>query len=412
MVINLYNQKPIPELEIHELGDFYEEFSKLIKYSKILDFSPRVEAWTSSASTKALSYFSHGIFRYFGKFPAPIARFLIKQYTKENDLVIDPMCGSGTSGLEALLLKRRVKCFDINPLSILISRVKVTKLNEDEYLNYLKQVINRVESDKNDSIFDLIGLRDPDHWFLAETRKSLSKIKFAIDDLQAPDNIKDALQVAFLSTVRRVSKATTQQGRLFLDIETAQENALPFFEKKAREIIVSLSLLPINDNQIQVQQESILDINTKCEETAKLIICHPPYFNSYKYSGVNSLELSWYGIDHSLIRKSEVREAFKVGKPEKVVQYVEDMEKALKNLNKYLSPDGRLALMIGDTVIKGEYIPVTKMLIDKISDIYNVEISALRVPKFTEASWVASQRRKSGDVGINLCDLMIILRKK
>lgn len=32
------------------------------------------------------------------------------------------------------------------------------------------------------------------------------------------------------------------------------------------------------------------------------------------------------------------------------------------------------------------------MLIDKVSNIFDVELSTLRIPKFTEASWVASIR--------------------
>ena len=87
------------------------------------------------------------------------------------------------------------------------------------------------------------------------------------------------------------------------------------------------------------------------------------------------------------------------------------MEAGLKNLGSYLEPKGRIALMIGDTVIKGQYIPVTKKLIQRLSSSYKVEKAALRIPKFTEASWAASQRRKGGEVGINLCDLIIILKK-
>ena len=148
------------------------------------------------------------------------------------------------------------------------------------------------------------------------------------------------------------------------------------------------------------------------KEKAQLIICHPPYFNSYKYSGVNSLELAWMGINHADIRKNEVRESFKIGKPEKVSEYVADMGRGLTNLSSYLRKDGRLALMIGDTVIRSEYIPVTKMLVHNLRNIYELEYSALRIPKFTEASWAASQRRKGHQVGINLCDLILILKKK
>lgn len=409
----ILNKTKIPELDILPFThkETVSKYKDLIKNSGIKNFSPEIEIWTSEASNKALAYHSHGIFRYFGKFPPPIARYLIKNYTDEKDLVIDPMCGSGTSGLEALLLNRSADCFDINPLSTLISKVKITPLNRDAYLETFEK-IRGIYFDKKASRekVSLEGLRNPDHWFLPETMRSLSKIRFAIDKSANDPEIKDALLVAFLGIVRRVSRATTQQGRLFLDVETAEKDAFPFFEKKALEFAEHLPFLPKNKT-VRVEQRSILDVPNKNSKRSRLIICHPPYFNSYKYSGVNSLELAWLGINHANVRKGEVRESFKVGKAEKVEEYLVDMEQGMRNLGTYLETGGRIALMIGDTVIKGQYIPVTRKLIERLGDMYQVEKSALRIPKFTEASWAASQRRKGGDVGVNLCDLIVILKK-
>ena len=226
------NKINTPELDILPFTDkeVLLKYKDLIKNSGIKKFSPVIEIWTSEASNKALSYHSHGIFRYFGKFPPPIARHLIKTYTKEKDLVIDPMCGSGTSGLEALLLNRSANCFDINPLSVLISKVKITPIDKDDYLKTF-EIIKKLYSDKKikKQKVDLLGLKNPSHWFLPETLESLSKIKFAIETTSKSMETKEALTVAFLSIVRRVSRATTQQGRLFLDVETAEKDAFPFF---------------------------------------------------------------------------------------------------------------------------------------------------------------------------------------
>ncbi len=406
------NNNKIPELEVSKIDKLTcKRFEKLIKYSQIKTLSPNIEVWTSSASNKALAYSTHGIFRYFGKFPPPIARYLIKKYTNEDDLVIDPMCGSGTTALEALILNRKAWCCDVNPLSILVSKVKINKINKKEYLNVLNKVIESAKKSKARPI-NLSGLRDPRHWFLKETILSLSKIKHSIETVKMSNNIKNALTVSFMGIVRRVSRATTQQGRLFLDVETAEKDALPLFEKKAKQIIEPISNLTKTKNKIEISKRSILEKENKIRKLTKLIICHPPYFNIYKYSGINSLELSWLNIDHADIRKEEVREFFKVGKPEKVKDYIDDMERGLINLSYYLEKKGRLALMIGDTTIRGNYIPVIKMLLDKLKSTYTVEKVALRVPRFTEASWAASQRRKTSQVGINLCDFVIILRKR
>ena len=122
--------------------------------------------------------------------------------------------------------------------------------------------------------------------------------------------------------------------------------------------------------------------------------------------------LSWLGFNHGHVRKSEVRESFKVGKPEKIKEYIDDMRLAITNASKLLVPGGRIGLMIGDTFMKGSYIPATRMLIDTIRH-ENIEVEkvALRVPKYTEATWVASQRRDGKAVGITLYDFIITLRK-
>ena len=114
------------------------------------------------------------------------------------------------------------------------------------------------------------------------------------------------------------------------------------------------------------------------------------------------------------MRKGEVREFFKVGKAENVDKYVQDMKRALVNISGTLDVGGVIGMMIGDTVIKGKYIPATRMLIDAfIQEMPNFTVDKviLRVPKYTEASWSASQRRTTDKVGITLNDFIIIFRR-
>lgn len=401
----------VPELMVKELdGPTKEKFSVLIKTFGLEKFAPKIEVWSSDATNKSLGYLSHGIFRYFGKFPPPIARHLIKKHTKTGDLVIDPMCGSGTTALETILLGRHGVCFDVNPLAVLISQVKTTYIAEHEFEHYSKKLIEKIERSRGKFSSELIGLRNPGHWFLEETTDSLAKIRFAIEDMDAPKILKRAFLLTFLSIVRRVSRATTQQGRLFLDAATAEKDALPFFINRLEKNQKILSTVP-HGGDISIKKISLLDKKLLPDIQANLIICHPPYFNAYKYSGVNSLELAWMREDHNSVRKNEVREAFKVGRPEKVEEYLIDMEAALKNIHHLLKRNGTLALMIGDTVIRGQYIPVTKKLLERVEGLFKVTGVALRIPKFTEASWAASQRRKTNDLGINLCDFVVTLKR-
>ena len=407
---NYYSDKA--GIEIRSQEELIDQEIALIEKSGLDQLAP-IETWTALGTNQQLAYATHGIFRYFGKFPPPIATYMISQYTRENDLVIDPMCGSGTTALEAGILNRRCFVNDLNPLSVLLSKVKTTKIAEDllvDKLQYFKSNYRPMSVEEYD--FVPVALRDPDHWFLKETSDSLRGIKYLIEK-EANKEIKDFLNVIFAATIRRVSRATTQQGRLFLDVATALEDAFPTFEKRYEIGIKGLSSLPdmsgIEYCNVDLKDLSAIDHAGK----AKLVILHPPYFNSYKYSSVNSLEMGWLGFDRNRYNKKEVKEFFKVGKPENYERYVEDMSIALGNALNMLMPGGVLGLMIGDTIMKCEYIQVTKALMEKLDfEKYEISKVAIRVPKYTEATWVASQRRDSNNIGITLSDYIVLIRKK
>ncbi|MFC1512622.1 TRM11 family SAM-dependent methyltransferase [bacterium] len=57
----------------------------------------------------------HGNNKFNGVTPALVVWNLLKRYTKEGDLVVDPMCGSGTTIDVAKELNRKVIGYDINP---------------------------------------------------------------------------------------------------------------------------------------------------------------------------------------------------------------------------------------------------------------------------------------------------------
>ncbi len=89
---------------------------------------------------------THGLHKYPAKFFPELPRWLIRRYSMELDTILDPFSGSGTTGLEALLLRRNSVGIDVDPFSRFLSKVKVTPLEEDElrccqrYL--LQQVVN------------------------------------------------------------------------------------------------------------------------------------------------------------------------------------------------------------------------------------------------------------------------------
>jgi DNA methylase len=380
----------------------------LLDRGLLTDLAP-VEAWTVRGNNHQLAYATHGVFRFFGKFPPPIAAHLLRRDTDQGDLVIDPMCGSGTTGVEALLADRRAVLGDVNPLALLLARVKTRPLDLDAFDQATVRVSGRYRPlSVDEHPFEPVGLRNAEHWFLPETAESLRGLRALIEaEERAP--VRDALRVAFAGTVRRASRATTQQGRLFLDVETALPDALPTFARRAERLRVGLAALKGHSGEVSVEEMDMREAQPARQ--ARLVVLHPPYFNSYRYSSVNSLELAWLGFRHPDIRKFEVREFFKIGKRENLTHYVEDMRGVLVNARDLTAPGGIVALMIGDTVIRGEHIPVVRTLLDDLPDDLALESIAVRVPRFTESSWVASQRRGGGAIGVRLMDFVLRFRK-
>lgn len=399
-------------IEIRQHHELTKDELFLLNQAGLDSYAP-IEAWTALGTNSQISYSTHSIFRYFGKFPSTVAAHMIMQYTNEYDTVMDPMAGSGTTVLEALLSNRNCRSYDINPLSLLLAKVKVTHIDKDILESSLATICQEYKPLTIEEYdWAPIGIVNVDHWFLPETQNSIRGIIYLINKIENTD-VKDFYTICLAASIRPVSRATTQQGRLFLDVATAKQDCLDTFVKKAKKSIELVSSLPLQNTNLEINTHNAEEAYT-LKPPNDLIIVHPPYFNSYKYSSINSLELSWMHVNHADIRKNEVREFFKVGKAEKITHYIDDMSISLNNIIATLKPGGVMGLMIGDTIIKGEYIPATKLLVDKfLTD--NTEVSVekmvLRVPKYTEASWTTSQRRKSDKVGISLNDFIVIFRR-
>ena len=63
-------------LDIRQTADMFDEEVELLKMAQLDSLAP-IEAWTAIGTNMQLSYATHGAFRYFGKFPPPVATHLI-----------------------------------------------------------------------------------------------------------------------------------------------------------------------------------------------------------------------------------------------------------------------------------------------------------------------------------------------
>ena len=95
----------------------------------------------SSASTMATDWTFQQIAPYIGRVKTSIARYLIDNLSQPGDVIVDPFCGSGIIPYEAIASQRQVRCGDINPYAVLLTRAKLFAPSSlDEALGQLEIV--------------------------------------------------------------------------------------------------------------------------------------------------------------------------------------------------------------------------------------------------------------------------------
>jgi len=94
-------------------------------------------------------YRVHG---HWAKRPYNVVRRCIEHFSKQGEVVFDPFAGFGTTGIEALITRRKAVIFDINPMSIFIAKTIMMPYSLNEIANFevsFKRIREQVEEEIN-----------------------------------------------------------------------------------------------------------------------------------------------------------------------------------------------------------------------------------------------------------------------
>jgi len=155
-------------------------------------------------------YATHNFHAFPAKFPPQLPKKIINALTLPGETVLDPMSGSGTAVLEAMLLGRRGIGMDIDPLALNLSRVKVTHLDPGELKRNAEFIIERAVHTfqfTKGALSNALSTRiDPstkkflDYWFLKETQMEIMALVQEIEGVPDPD-IRRFFQIALSSII-------------------------------------------------------------------------------------------------------------------------------------------------------------------------------------------------------------------
>jgi len=265
---------------------------------------------------RCLRYGPHGIHEYRGKFFPQLVRSLANiADLRETDLVLDPMCGSGTTLVESVLLGCKAFGLDTNPLSVLISATKCAILSA--HPNDILKAYQKVLQDLKRSDINLrsyrynwlkgLPIKDSEYlrgWFPPVALAHLDKIIRCIRETH-PASVRNLFILSLSNILRRVSYQKTDDLRVRKEIydETSVDCTSIFSKELERVIKLVLAFLYGENRQYNkiwyVKQGDSREIS-RClpEYVGKInaIITSPPYATALPYIDTDRLSLSFLGL--------------------------------------------------------------------------------------------------------------------
>ena len=93
----------------------------------------------------------HSLCSYQSKLKPSIAYFLVKMFTKRDNIILDPFGGVGTIPLEAKLLDRNSYMVDLSPTAYIVAKAKLEYVTFSDVKQSFNDLIDYIEKNKNSS---------------------------------------------------------------------------------------------------------------------------------------------------------------------------------------------------------------------------------------------------------------------
>ena len=260
--------------------------------------------------------FTHCMHTYPAMMIPQVARRLIYLYGKNAKTILDPFMGSGTSLVEASLTKhiKEAYGFDLNPLAVLIAKVKTTPLDTNILENELNKIINSKEHN------GLPKFKNLDFWFKTEVIDKLATLKTAINKITNKD-VKDFFQVVFSETVRNVSNTRKGEFKLYRmnkeNIDKHNPDVFAEFTKIANKNISGMEEYTQSNNSTKINYflSSTMNQLPIKENSVDLLVTSPPYGDSkttVAYGQFSRLALQWLDYDKANVLDKSLLELVKI----------------------------------------------------------------------------------------------------
>lgn len=311
-----------------------------------------------------------------------------------NDRILDPFTGAGTTVLAAKEKGVPATGYDLSPLAVLASRVKIA----DYDLGRLKRLWERLQTQLHPARWSGSPRTYPGLVYKAlpgELLEAFDSIEQAIEDLEASSVERDFFKLALLATIPEYSRAVATGGWLkWVDRQKSSATLPSSLTRRVELMLEDLSRVqPSREPLWHVEQADARALpDGPAEYTA--VITSPPYPNRHDYTRVFGVELMFGFLDweqtrwlryqsfHSHPEASPVRpdadgytqpdtlaraiaQVRRHEKDPRVIEMLEgyflDLYLVLREVQRVSKPGARIAFVVGNVQYRGVPVPVDEL---------------------------------------------------
>jgi len=327
-----YEYKLLTKDEIIRRGGFFKSVNNVLTNHYMICSNTSSLVWRGrSELTKtyfkegsfSTGYATHGLFPYRGKFhPQLIKGILNILRIKPKDIVLDPMCGSGTLNVEAAIMGIRSIGIEKSPFCILMSKVKCESLESGSY------TFSKILKNINEIYHTLTKEKSLPAEFRFGSKFNLEKAVILLAFLDAMGysrRCSKSLNTLFPLVLKRYI------GQIDSFIQT--RNKLNLKIGKAYFKVSDARKLPVKDASIDA------------------IVTSPPYSFAIDYIENDRPQLEYLGYNTTSL-KEEMIGLYGETKRERLLNYFADMHKVLKEMYRVLKPGRYAVIIIGSNDIQ------------------------------------------------------------